>query len=141
MAYTSLLCVTLCGATADKVEPVLLDTVDSAALANRGLGITGALLFTGEHLVEVIEARRPPEELDRHLVSLQAEREQVVFMEQRRVSQRRFSEFSTAYTGPSNFVSGHVSRLLEASSPDEKRRAAQRLADLVYEFVRTPGKA
>jgi hypothetical protein len=141
MAYTSLLCVTLCGATAAEVEPALLETVDSAAMANRGLGITGALLFTGEHLVEVIELRRPAEEPDAHFVSLNPDWEQVVFVEERKVSQRRFSEWSTASTGPSHFVSGHVSRLLEASSPDEKRRAAQRLTDLVYEFARTPGKA
>ncbi len=141
MAYTSLLCVTLCGATAAEVEPVLLETVDSAALANRGLGITGALLFTGEHLVEVIEVPRAPDDMDSHFVSLNPDWEQIVFVEQRRASQRRFSEWSTASTGPSHFVSGHVSRLLEASSPDEKRRAAQRLTDLVYEFARTPGKA
>lgn len=141
MAYTSLLCVTLCGTTGTDLEPALIETVESAASANKGLGITGALLFTGEHLVEVIEAECPPEGMDRHFVSPNPDWEQVVFFEQREVSQPRFSEWSAAYTGPSHFVTGHVSRLLEASSPDEQRRAAQRLTDLVYEFIRTPGKA
>jgi hypothetical protein len=64
-----------------------------------------------------------------------------IFSNSAMASWPRSSNWSAAYTGPHQSVWGHVWRLLEAASPDEQRRAAQRLTELVCEFIRTQGKA
>ena len=101
---------------------------------NSSVGITGALLFTGTHFAQVIEGE---EDVVGQLIASIANdpRHAIVNIVVRDpLTARRFPDWSMAYNGPSQFVSRHVTQLLNDRSPTEISRAADWLAELLEQF-------
>ena len=97
-------------------------------------GVTGALLFTGQYFAQVLEGTDAM--LDTIMASiLRDERHrQILVVVRDPIAQRRFADWSLAYFGPSEFVSRHVTRLLDNPPLPASRRSAEWLNDLLWEF-------
>ena len=115
------------------VQSAVLQIVVNAQVKNIELGITGALIFTGEHFAQVLEG--PQEAIDTLMAYINADPRHgnLVVVDRSSITRRRFPDWQMAYQGPSPFVSRHVARLMHATSQSEQRRAA---ADWVIELAR-----
>ena len=119
----------------DTVEQI----VATARARNPGLGLTGALLFTGEHFAQVLEG--PAASIDRLMasVAMDPRHDQLIVVAREPITARRFGQWSMAYSGPSQFVARHVTRLLTNPAPPEQGRSVNWLNDLMWEFAEGPG--
>lgn len=113
--------------------------VATSVTRNLTLGITGALLFTGEHFAQVLEGKGESVDILMADICRDQRHEDVLVVDRHALKQRRFANWSLAYFGPSQFVSRHVTRLLSEPSPRQRRRAAEWLNDLLWEFTSGPG--
>ena len=131
---SSLLYVSLSAVAPEEANRVVGEIVAAALVHNRAQNITGALLFTGTHFAQVLEGERAA--LDPLMASIRSDprHSQVLVVDRHVTEARRFAGWSLAYGGPSQFVSGHVTRLLAQPSPLAHSRAADWLADLLREF-------
>lgn len=136
LLYISESKIELCDAQGE-VERILA----TAYAFNPQAGITGALLFTGTHFAQVIEGE---EKVISELIagiSRDVRHTQVNIVVRDPIVTRRFPDWSMAYNGPSQFVSGHVTRLLNDPSPQESSRAGEWLAELLEQFSGMKGLA
>jgi len=115
------------------------DIVATALSRNPTLGITGALLFTGDHFAQVLEGDGGSIEILMADICRDPRHDKIAIVHQGRLAKRRFADWSLAYMGPSQFVSRHVTRLLNEPSPAQQRRAAGWLNELLWEFAAGPG--
>lgn len=118
------------------LEAVEVDRiVDWSNGRNRTIDVTGALLFTEKHFVQYLEG--PGENLDALMASIGRDPRhgdlRIVFREP--VAERRFATWALAYAGPSTFVSGNVLPLTDARPGAAQRKAADRLIQLMRQFV------
>jgi len=106
---------------------------------NADWGLTGALLFTGQHFAQVLEGT--DEAIDTIMAALQrdARHEQIRIVARDPIAERRFADWSLAYFGPSQYVSRHVTRLLDNASSPADRRSVDWLNDLLWEFSNVGG--
>lgn len=116
-------------------QATIEEIVSASVVNNSRLGLTGALLFTGTHFAQVIEG-------DHHTLTQlygsiadDDRHDHLTLVDRSSVSERRFDQWSMAYSGPSQFVSRHVNRLLNAPSPSARKRAGEWLTDLMREFA------
>ena len=109
--------------------------VSRPRIRNAANDITGALLFTGTHFVQVLEG--PAGALDPLLVKLNADNrhESLIIMRLAPPTKRRFAGWDLAYSGPSEFVSKRVLRLFDEMDLAGKRHAARWLIDLMSQFA------
>lgn len=108
-----------------------------AQTKNAELSVTGALLFTGQHFAQIFEG--PPESIQMLMTCIynDSRHRNVKVVDTTPISSRQFPDWQMAYQGPSQFVSRHVTKLLQASSPTEQRHAAEWLTELAREFSKT----
>jgi len=101
--------------------------------------LTGALLFTGEHFAQVLEGS--PAAVDDLMarVAKDPRHTEIIIIARKWITVRRFGDWSMAYSGPSQFVSRHVTRLLEDPRSPGQGRSAKWLKDLLWEFAEGPG--
>lgn len=101
---------------------------------NISLALTGTLLFTGTHFVQILEG--PSESIDQMMISLDADRRHanIAVIIRSRINVRRFTDWSMAYNGPSKFVADQVLKVLSAKFPSEQKRATEWLIKLALEF-------
>lgn len=113
--------------------------VATATDRNPKLGVTGALLFTGQHFAQLLEGDR--ESIDTLIADIcrDIRHKQIHIIHHGPLAERRFANWSLAYFGPSQFVSRHVTRLLNDPSPSDQLRAAEWLDELLWEFSARPG--
>lgn len=113
------------------VRALIADSVDR----NRKRGITGAMIFTGTHFVQILEGS--PEAVETMLRALRTDDRHcdMVIIEREPRATRRFSGWSMAYAGPAQFIGRRVNRVLIGASPAELRRAAGWLTNAMQEFV------
>jgi hypothetical protein len=92
--------------------------VKCAHSRNADLGITGALVFTGEKFAQALEGpQQAVAELMDSIIKDQRHRD-VETVPIPQISGRRFDDWSLAYAGPSLFVAREVDRVLsEADGP------------------------
>jgi hypothetical protein len=102
---------------------------------NEARGLTGALMFTGTYFAQILEGAS--DELDRLLISLRRDdrHADLQVIARQPLPERRFAEWSMAYSGPSQFITRQVHRVMTDPSPQELRRAADWLSDVMREFV------
>lgn len=102
---------------------------------NRGLDVTGALVFTERQFAQYLEG--PAEGVQALMDSILRDPRhgdvQTIFT--RPLHGRRFATWALAYAGPSTFVAGHVLSLAEAANPNLQAKAAERLISLMRQFV------
>lgn len=122
-----------------KIEPGDAQSELSRILAtahafNPSVGITGALVFTGTHFAQVIEGDEVA--ISQLIASIMRDQRhtKVNIVARDPLTMRRFPEWSMAYNGPSQFVSRHVTRLLNDPASAESSRAADWLAELLAQF-------
>ena len=116
----------------DEVQKV----VATANFHNPSIDVTGALLFTGSNFAQVLEGHA--DDIDELLIALYKDprHRDIRVMDRGPLVTRRFPDWSMAYSGPSPFVAGFVTRLLNAPSQLEHRDATNWLADLMSAFSR-----
>lgn len=112
--------------------------VETSRARNPGLGLTGALLFTGEHFAQVLEGAAASIDTLMASVSEDPRHEQIIVVSREPIAARRFGEWSMAYSGPSQFVARHVTRLMSDCAGAEQSRSADWLNDLIWEFAEGP---
>lgn len=123
-----------------EVAKVTVEQIVAASRArNPGLGLTGALLFTGEHFAQILEG--PAASIDHLMASVARDRrhDQLIVVAREPLVSRRFGQWSMAYSGPSQFVARHVTRLLANPAPPVQVRSVNWLNDLMWEFAEGPG--
>lgn len=106
----------------------------SAHKFNPSGGITGALIFTGKHFAQVIEGDETVVGNLMASIAGDPRHDQINIVMRDRLSDRRFPDWSMAYNGPSQFVSRHVTQLLDFPSLSVQSRSADWLAALLEEF-------
>ena len=106
---------------------------------NPGLGLTGALLFTGEYFAQVIEGQATAVDQLMASVARDDRHDDMIVVAREPIAARRFGDWSMAYSGPSQFVARHVTRLLADPSSLELGRSAQWLNELLWEFAEGTG--
>jgi hypothetical protein len=101
--------------------------VETAHSRNPTLGLTGALLFTGEHFAQVLEGDGASIDVLMADICRDRRHEEVQIVHHGPLAERRFNVWSMAYFGPSQFVAGHVTRLLNnpSLSATPRRRMAE----------------
>ncbi len=115
---------------------IMVGQIVAAARAwNADFGVTGALLFTGTHFAQQLEGEAQTIDTLLDRLRRDSRHDQLMIVDRRALAERHFSDWTMAYHGPSQFVSGHVTRLLIDSSPADRRRAVAGLSDLMREFA------
>lgn len=119
-------------ATSQKVVDLI---VARARICNAAANITGALLFTGDHFVQILEG--DAEAIDMLIVKLQADVRHEAFTVINRgpLAERRFGAWDMAYSGAAHFVKKRVTLLLNEADRAGQRRAARWLADMMHQFT------
>lgn len=115
-------------------QAVVSQIVAHAQVKNARHGLTGALIFTGEHFAQVLEGCQEAIDTVMTYIMTDPRHGAVTIVDRSAVSARIFAQWQMAYQAPSQFVSRHVTRLLHATSQSEKQRAAEWLTELTREF-------
>lgn len=122
------------------VANVCVEKIVATSLArNPDLGLTGALLFTGEYFAQVLEGSAASIDHLMASVAKDPRHDQLIVVAREPIVARRFSHWSMAYSGPSQFVARHVTRLLNDPAPAQKGRSVDWLNDLMWEFAEGQG--
>jgi hypothetical protein len=119
---------------AARVAGVVDTIVTTARARNASHGITGALLFTGLHFVQIVEG--PAAAIAALWANMQADprHDGLVLANHGPLAERRFHGWSLAYAGPAHYVHKRVQLLFNAADPVKRDRAARWLAELMYLF-------
>lgn len=131
----SLLYVSQSQLAASQIPDAVNEIVETSIVSNREHGITGALLFTGDHFVQVLEGSKPAIANLMAAISRDPRHDRILIMCRSPITGRRFADWSLAYCGPSRFVADHVTRLLEAPTPAHQTKASEWLEYLLREFT------
>lgn len=120
-------------ATATKAVEAI---VAEARCRNRVTGVSGALLFTGKHFVQVLEGDDAA--LDSLMAKLHADsrHENLIVTFRGPLRDRLFADWDLAYSGAAHFVRRRVLPLLDGDDPAEQRRATLALIDIMYQFTK-----
>ena len=110
------------------------EVVVAARIKNAILGRSGALLFTGTHFAQILEGPEASLDAMMHLLQADDRHENIIVIERSAIGIRRFADWQMAYFGPSQFVSRHVTRLLNGASASDQQRATEWLTELAHEF-------
>lgn len=108
--------------------------VKLAEIKNDQIGVTGALIFTGQHFAQVLEGSVDAISLLMDNICNDARHSNILIACKAPVTSRQFSNWSMAYYGSTPFVSRQITSLLEATSSSGLKLAAARLITLAYEF-------
>ncbi len=100
---------------------------------NRDLDVTGALLFTGERFVQLLEGPADGVDALQQSIFRDARHEQVTTIRSDNVDDRQFLGWSLAYSGPSRLVSKVVSDGITESLKDP-RTGSEILVSLLHKF-------
>lgn len=141
MSLVSFLYLSRSTAAPDIAALQVQDIVATARVWNPRLGLTGALLFTGERFAQVLEGTASSIDLLMARVRADPRHDEITVVACEPIAARRFGAWSMAYSGPSQFVARHVTRLLAEPGGAAQSRSAEWLNDLLWEFAEGPGAA
>ena len=131
----SLLYVSRITITANERESEINRIVSLARERNSLRRLTGALLSTHTHFAQILEGEAEAVNLLIGALRSDPRHDQLQIVDWESIAARRFTGWSMAYSGHSQFVSSHVTRLLDDASPIGRDRAAEWLVELMHEFV------
>ena len=120
----------------EQVECEIASIIEASVINNTRLGITGAIIFTGDHFAQALEG---DEECVRGLMkSIRADprHRAVTVVHEDRSLERRFAGWSIAYQGQASYVGRPIETLLSAEPIEAKWQATQRVYDLMTEFAK-----
>lgn len=133
MMLSSLLYVSHSRIPEQLAEGSVRQIVAAAEIRNRDLGVTGALLFTGQHFAQIIEGDRAAIDLLWGDIRRDIRHERLMVVERKSPVTRRFADWSMAFFGPSYFVTRQVTSLAHERSEAHYLRTAKWLNDLLEE--------
>ncbi|HWH18609.1 MAG TPA: BLUF domain-containing protein [Allosphingosinicella sp.] len=116
------------------------DIVGVARSRNEELGVTGALVYTGEHFAQVLEGSASA--VDELMTSIcrDPRHAKVDIVEVVDIAERRFTGWSMAYCGPSLYVDRHIRPLFkDIAEPGTRTAGAASLIRLMQAFAGTGG--
>lgn len=120
----------------DTANPQVQAIVDKSVLKNKRADITGALIFVGVHFCQFLEG--PDDAVISLMDTIRADtrHNDIWVVYQEAVTDRRFADWSMAYRGRSEFVSGHLLEIVSASNEAERQKAVKSVISIMEEFVR-----
>lgn len=105
---------------------------------NAQLGMTGALFHNEEFFAQVIQGMEASVGQGMTSVASDPSHDNVMVVGRDLISVRRFERWSLAYSGQSQFVARHVSRLLAGQGLPDLARSAACLTELIWELTERP---
>lgn len=114
-------------------ESSVQQIIAASEIRNRGLGITGAVLFTGRHFAQIIEGDSAAIDSLWGDIRRDIRHGELIVVERKAAAERRFADWSMAFFGPSNFVTRQVKNLSNERSEARYERTARWLNDLLAE--------
>lgn len=110
--------------------------VDKSVIHNKRADITGALIFAGVHFCQFLEG--PEDAVISLMDTIRADtrHRDIWVVYQEAASDRRFADWSMAYKGRSEFVSGYLLEIVGASEEAERQKAVKSIITIMEEFVR-----
>lgn len=109
--------------------------VAAAATRNRANGITGALLFTGDHFTQILEGSPDRIEAIFRIICAHPAHTNIVVLEDVEIAARRFNDWNIEYAGPSLFVARKIERALSQAQGGSVPDVA-RLVSLIQAFAK-----
>jgi hypothetical protein len=106
------------------------DIVATSLARNADSAVTGALLFTGTHFVQFLEGPAQGMAAIRHSIAADTRHHTIRTILEGPRAERRFADWSLAYTGPSLFVADRVQGLLDGQGDD-----VEGMLNLLREFT------
>ena len=119
-----------------KITATAVETLVARARSwNAANDITGALLFTGTHFVQVLEGRAGA--VDTLLLKLHADdrHDGLIVTNRAALPRRRFAGWDLAYSGSSQFVAKRVHRMFDETDPAGQRDATRWVVDLMRQLA------
>lgn len=112
----------------------VLAIVKHAEIKNDQIGVTGALIFTGQHFAQVLEGPADAISLLMDNIFNDARHSNILIACKAPIISRLFPDWTMAYHGSNPYVSRQVTTLLETTSRSGLTLAAGRLIELASEF-------
>lgn len=134
MAIYALLYASRALVTGEEAEAAVEDIVRGARERNAGLGVTGALLFSGGHFAQWLEGSRAAVDELMRSIARDPRHTDIVILDAAATAARSFPDWTLAYAGSSTFVDGTLAGALNEQPADHPRRA-QRIRSLLEEFA------
>lgn len=102
---------------------------------NPALDVTGALVFTGSHFVQILEGSADALAILMAKIETDERHERIEVLHETDIAERSFGEWSMAYAGPSTYLAEHLRPLLSQGSSDPRAPdAVERLIIVMQEF-------
>lgn len=141
MSLQSVLYVSSSTLRPDVADDAVREIVAVSRANNPVQGLTGALMFTGEYFAQVLEGPAPAVDRLMERIARDTRHGAITVIARQAISARRFSQWSMAYSGRSQFVTRYITRLLPDGLPAGKARSAEWLDQLIWEFAEGVGAA
>jgi len=119
------------------MEEELARIVDVSRIRNARMSVTGALLFTGVRFAQCIEGPETGVAAIRQSIASDTRHAAVTTLMEGPIAQRRFSDWSLAYAGPSPSVRTAINRAMREAGPVAGGGGAA-LRDLLGELASQP---
>ena len=111
--------------------------VTAARTRNVERGVSGVLIFTEARFAQVIEGPETAIDILMASIIIDARHKQVTVVREESLKERRYANWSMAYSGPSLYVDRHVRPLLDPVLQNhDRRRLCDRLLYLMAELAR-----
>ncbi|MDB5581532.1 MAG: Photoactivated adenylate cyclase subunit beta-like protein [Bradyrhizobium sp.] len=102
---------------------------------NLSLGVTGALMFSGDYFAQMLEGRRSAVQELMTSIERDWRHHNIIVTRDGPIAARRFAGWQMAYQGPAHFVGTSLTALHAAPPGIDRERQAARVAQMMQEFV------
>lgn len=115
-----------------KVEEIVKKSVESNAKS----GVTGALIHTGINFCQLLEGPKDNVQKLMESISKDTRHKDIWMVHQESLTERRFANWSMAYSGRSDYVSSFLSNIIETSTEEGRRKASNAVVEVMKEFAK-----
>lgn len=115
------------------------DIVKVSTARNAGLGVTGALMWTGRAFAQMLEGDAAALDVLMTSINRDGRHHQLRVVQQGALDARRFPGWALAYAGPASFVSGLIEPLLQDPSKPCDPAAVAKLSRAMRAFAEQAG--
>jgi hypothetical protein len=114
-----------------------IDRIVAVSIARNGaLDVNGALLSTGSYFAQRLEGSA--EAVNQLMASIEADRRHrnLRIIANAHIAERKFSRWSMAYNGPSQFIERHIARIVQRPESTPAPTEVDQLVRIMLEFQR-----
>lgn len=105
--------------------------VSASVLNNKARGVTGVLIFSGLHFLQVLEGTHDQLSSLVAKLSQDTRHEEIIVIAQHEISERRFPDWSMQYAGIAEFALAFFSRLHHGTTADADLAIVYALIDRI----------